>query len=101
MRRILKRRSGFRGGKSERLEARITVDQKLLIERAAKLRGTTVTEFVVASAQQAASETIKDFEVLSLQGEAKNIFVHAVLNPTLPNQVARAAARRYKQQLRG
>jgi uncharacterized protein (DUF1778 family) len=53
--------------KEERLEARITPTQKDLIERAAVLRGTSVTEFVVASAQEAATITIRDFDVLRLQ----------------------------------
>jgi uncharacterized protein (DUF1778 family) len=95
----LKRRSGSRIRKQERLEARITPDQKRLIERAAELRGTTVTEFVIASTQQAATDTIRDFEVLTLRDEAQRVFVDAVLNPPPPNQAARAAAQRYKRQL--
>jgi uncharacterized protein (DUF1778 family) len=101
MAQALKDRSGSRSRKQERLEARITQDQKRLIERAAELRGTTVTEFVVASAQQAAADTIKDFEVLTLRDQARKVFVHAILNPPLPNEAARAAARRYKAQLGG
>ena len=50
-----------RSRKEERLEARVTPEQKKLIARAAALRGFSVTEFVVASAQQAASEAITDF----------------------------------------
>jgi uncharacterized protein (DUF1778 family) len=97
----LKRRSSSRSRKQERLEARITPDQKRLIERAAELRGTTVTEFVVASAQQAATDTIKDFEVLTLRDEARKLFVSALLNPPPPNEAARAAAQRYKAQMGG
>ena len=85
--------------KLERLEARVTREQKRIIERAAELRGTSVTEFVVVSAQQAATKTIKDFETLSLRGEARKVFVNAVLNPPAPNAAAKAAARRYKQRL--
>ena len=85
--------------KLERLEARVTREQKRIIERAAELRGTTVTEFVVVSAQQAATKTIKDFETLSLRGEAREVFVNALLNPPAPNAAAKAAARRYKQRL--
>jgi uncharacterized protein (DUF1778 family) len=99
MAQVLKRRS--RSRKQQRLEARVTPDQKRLIERAAELRGTTVTEFVVASAQQAAADTIKDFEVLTLRDEARKVFVNAILNPPSPNEAARAAAQRYKAQLRG
>ncbi len=83
--------------KRERLEARVTVDQKRLIARAAHLRGTSVTDFVVVSAQQAAKETIKDFETLSLRDEAREVFVNAILNPPPPNKAARIAAARYKQ----
>jgi len=85
--------------KLERLEARVTREQKRIIERAAELRGTSVTEFVVVSAQQAASKTIKDFETLRLRGEAREVFVNALLNPPAPNAAAKAAARRYKQRL--
>ena len=85
--------------KLERLEARVTREQKRIIERAAELRGTSVTEFVVLSAQQAATKTIKDFETLRLRGEAREVFVNALLNPPAPNAAAKAAARRYKQRL--
>ena len=87
-----------RSRKQERLEARVTLDQKRLIERAAELRGTTITEFVVVSAQQAAANTIKDFETLTIRDEAREVFIRAVLNPPAPNQAARAAAARYRTQ---
>jgi uncharacterized protein (DUF1778 family) len=85
--------------KQERLEARLTRGQKRLIERAAQIRGTSVTDFVLASAQQAATETIKDFQTLSLRGKSREVFVNALLNPPAPNAPARAAARRYKERM--
>jgi uncharacterized protein (DUF1778 family) len=88
-----------RARKEERLEARITPAQKRLIERAAALRGTSVTEFVVVSAQQAAINAIKDFEVLSLRDEAREVFINAILNPPAPNEAARIAAERYRKDL--
>jgi uncharacterized protein (DUF1778 family) len=88
-----------RSRKEERLEARLTPEQKNLIARAAALRGSSVTEFVVASAQQAASETIKDFELLTLHDSARDVFVRAILNPPAPNAAARSAARRYKKEM--
>lgn len=84
--------------KEQRLEARVTPEQKRLIERAATLRGTTVTEFVVASAQDAAADTIRNFEVLHLRDEAREVFLNAVLHPPAPNRAARAAAARYKRE---
>jgi uncharacterized protein (DUF1778 family) len=81
--------------KQERLEARVTRAQKLIIERAARIRGTSVTNFVIVSAQEAAAETIKDFEVLTLREQARETFVEALLHPPAPNAAARAAAKRY------
>jgi len=88
-----------RSRKDERLEARVTPDQKRLIERAAELRGSTVTDFVVVSAQQAAADTIRDFETLVLRDQARDVFINAILNPLLPNDAARAAAQRYKTEM--
>ena len=85
--------------KEERLEARVTPEQKKMIARAAALRGSSITEFVVASAQQAAVEAIKDFELLTLHDEARDVFVNAVLHPPTPNEAARKAAQRYKEQM--
>ena len=65
-----------RSRKEARLEARVTPEQKRLIARAAALRGFSVTEFVVASAQQAASNAIKEFELLTLHDHAREVFVN-------------------------
>jgi len=83
--------------RSERLEVRTTSDQKRLIERAAELRGTSVTDFVVSNIQAAAAETIREFESLSLRDEARKIFVNALLNPAEPNEALKAAVARHKQ----
>jgi len=88
-----------RSRKEERLEARPTPEQKNPIARPAALRGSSVTNFVVASAQQAASETIMDFEPLPPHDSASDAFVKALLNPPAPNVAARSAARRYKKEM--
>jgi uncharacterized protein (DUF1778 family) len=85
--------------KADRLEARVTPEQKQLIARAAALRGSSVTEFIVASAQEAAAETIKDLEILNLRDKARDAFVDAVLHPPPPNEAARKAARRYRAEI--
>jgi uncharacterized protein (DUF1778 family) len=83
--------------RSERLEVRTTSDQKRLIERAAELRGTSITDFVVSNIQAAAAETIREFESLSLRDEARETFVKALLNPPEPNEALKAAVARHKQ----
>ncbi len=83
--------------KSARFEARIPATQKQMLERAASLRGTSLTDFVLGSAQEAATKTIKDFEMLTLHDEAREVFVNALLNPPAPNEALQAAADRYRK----
>lgn len=86
--------------KQQRLEARVTRAQKRLIERAARLRGTSITDFVVASAEEAAAAAIKNTETLTLRDQAREVFIAALLNPPAPNSAADAAARRYNERIK-
>ena len=74
-------------------------DQKRLIAPAANLRGTSVTDFLVLSAQEAAKETIRDMETLRLRDEAREVFIGAILNPPKPNKALRRAAARYQEDM--
>ena len=81
--------------RSERVEARLTPQQKKLLERAAALDGRTLTDFVLSSAQAAAAETIARHELLELTPDDQAAFVAALLKPPAPNKALRAAAKRY------
>jgi uncharacterized protein (DUF1778 family) len=86
--------------RKQRLEARITREQKRLIERAAQLRGTSVTDFIVSELQEAAAATIRNSETLELRDDAREAFLKALLNPPEPNSAARAAMSRYKKRVK-
>jgi uncharacterized protein (DUF1778 family) len=81
--------------RSERVEARVTPEQKKLLERAAALEGRSLTDFVLSSAQAAAAETISRHELLKLTPDDQEVFVAALLKPPAPNKALRAAAARY------
>ena len=85
--------------KTERLEARVTREQKARIEEAARLRGTSLTQFVVMSTQDAATRTIREHEVLTLAGRSRKVFIDALLSPPRPDAKAVAAAKRYLQKI--
>jgi uncharacterized protein (DUF1778 family) len=89
-----------RDSKKERLEARLTPEQKKHIEHAARIKGTSVSDFVVLSADDAAVRTIREQEVLVLNERAREVFVHALLHPPAPGRRLIAAAKRYKDQTR-
>jgi uncharacterized protein (DUF1778 family) len=82
-----------------RLEARISQDLKRRLEYAASLRGATLTEFVVQSAQEAAMRAIRENEMLTLSERASAAFAELLLNPPRHNQRAMATAKRYKSLL--
>ena len=83
--------------RGERLETRLTADQKSLIERAAALQGRTVTDFVLSSVQEAARRAIEEHQRLDLSVSDSEAFVEALLNPQPVNDRLRDTVRRYRQ----
>jgi uncharacterized protein (DUF1778 family) len=83
--------------RSERLEARVTTEQKMLIEHAAALQGRTVTDFVLTSVQDAARRAIEDHQRLDLSVRDSQAFVEALLNPQPVNDRLRDTVRRYRE----
>ena len=78
--------------KQQRLEARLTTEQKALFQRAADLLGRSLTDFVIGSAQTAAEETIRTHEVMELTARDAEVFFAALENPPAPNARLAAAA---------
>jgi uncharacterized protein (DUF1778 family) len=83
--------------KAQRLEARVTAEQKRLIERAAALQGRTVTDFVLTSVQDAARRAIEEHQQLELSVRDSEAFVEALLNPRPVNDRLRDTVRRYRE----
>ena len=83
--------------RGERVEIRMTRAQKRNIERAASLRGTSVTDFILNAVQPAATEAIREFEVLDLRNEDRRVFVEALLNPPEPTEALKAAVARHRR----
>lgn len=82
-----------------RLEARVSAAQKSLLQRAAALSGRTLSEFVVASAQDAANRVIQDHAAIELSRSEQIAFVTALLDPPKPSARLRRAAAAYRQQM--
>ena len=83
--------------KIERLEARVSKEQKQLFQRAADLEGRSLTDFMVQAVQEAAHQTIERHGSLRLSARDQQVFVKALLNPPEPGKRLRAAAERYKK----
>ena len=80
---------------NERLEARVTAQQKALFREAADLQGVTLTDFVVSSVHQAAVRALEARHVLDLSRRDQQVLVQAVLRPPTPNARLRTAWSRH------
>src|SRR5438270_12570726 len=88
--------------RSERLEARVSRETKALCQKAARIQGTTLTEFVVNCAVEAANRTIRDQAFAELTKRDRIAFVEALLSPVpAPNIKLKKAARRHAQTFAG
>ncbi len=87
----------YSASKAVRLEARLSYDQKELIQHAADLLGRSLTDFIIAASQEAANKVIHDYEILMLNANASAQFAKLLLNPAKPNAALRKAAKKYRQ----
>jgi uncharacterized protein (DUF1778 family) len=69
----------------ERLEARVTPEQKQLFQRAASLAGRTLSDFLIDSARRAAEEAIRNHEVITLSEPGSQALFEMLLNPGEPS----------------
>lgn len=82
--------------KTTRLEARLSEAQKDLLQRAADIRGQTLSEFVVGASEAAAAGVLRESGILALAARDQAAFVDALLAPSEPSPRLRAAAARYR-----
>lgn len=97
--RAKKQRRSNSAAKTYRFDARLTAEQKLLIQRAADLEGRTMTDFVLHSAESTAERTIERRYMLILTARETEAFANAILNPPNPGTVLRKAAREYRKKI--
>ena len=76
---------------TERLEARVPVALKRIIQRAADLQGRSITDFVIASLDKSARETVREHEVMKLSAEDSLLFAKALILPPKPNSALKRA----------
>ena len=67
--------------RTARIEARIAPGALRVVRRAAELQGRSISDFVVAAAQEVAHRTIDQAQVIHLSLEDQQRFVELLLNP--------------------
>ena len=72
---------GREHNRTARIEARIAPDALAVVKRAAEMQGRSISDFVVAAAQEAANKTIEEANIIRLSIEDQQRFVDLVLDP--------------------
>ena len=67
--------------RTARIEARIAPEALRIVRRAAELQGRSISDFVVAAAQEVAHRTIDEAQVIHLSVEDQQRFVKLLMNP--------------------
>ncbi|MEC5344392.1 DUF1778 domain-containing protein [Brenneria populi] len=82
--------------KKQRIDLRLTDDDKSMIEEAAAISNLTMTQFMVNSASQRAAEIIQQHRRLLLNEESWSLVMEAIANPQAPNDKLKQAAKRLR-----
>jgi uncharacterized protein (DUF1778 family) len=67
--------------KSARIEARIAPEALAIVKSAAEIQGRSLSDFVVAAAQEAANRTIEETHLIRLSVEDQRRFAELLLDP--------------------
>jgi uncharacterized protein (DUF1778 family) len=81
----------------ERIDIRLRPQQKASIEKAAYLKGLTITDFIIQHAVENAQRTIREHETWTLEQPDAELFAGALMNPPSLGPRLASAARRYKE----
>ncbi|KKR32693.1 MAG: hypothetical protein UT63_C0035G0006 [Candidatus Gottesmanbacteria bacterium GW2011_GWC2_39_8] len=84
--------------KNDRLEARTNREIKLLLEYAAELEGTSLSDFLIKSAKNAANEVIREHQIIQLSTKESRAFAKALFKASKPNTKLKSAYSGYKKQ---
>jgi uncharacterized protein (DUF1778 family) len=84
--------------RTSRIEARISPDALAVVKRAAEIQGRSVSDFVVAAAQEAAYRTIEETQIIRLSVEDQRAFAEAILNPPPLAPAMERAIERYRRE---
>lgn len=86
--------------RTHRIEARIAPKALDLIKRAAEARGSSLSDFVVAAARDAAARELERQNLIRLSVQEQRRFVAVLLSPPKPNKALKRAAAAHKKLIR-
>lgn len=83
--------------RTARIEARIAPEALAVVKRAAEIQGRSLSDFVVAAAQEAAHRTIEETFIIRLSVEDQRRFVELLLDPPALSPAMQRAQRAHSE----
>jgi uncharacterized protein (DUF1778 family) len=80
-----------------RLEARVPVQVYEQMQRAARLRGMTLTGYLISTAGEDARRVVEEADIMRLAHEDQVRFAQALIDPPKPNARLSRAAKRHAE----
>lgn len=87
--------------RTERLEARIASETLAVVKRAAELQGRSLSDFVIAAAEQAATRAIEETQMIRLSVEDQRAFAASIIDPPEPAPALLRAAKAHRRLVKG
>lgn len=79
--------------KNERLDFRVSPDQKSILERAAEIKHVSLSSYVISSALRQAQIDLTENETLILSNRDRDSIMAALENPPKPNEALKGLFR--------
>lgn len=86
--------------KNSRIEARIAPEALAVVKRAAEIQGRSVSDFVVAAAQEAAQRTVEEAHIMRLSVSDQERVAEMLLNPPEPTPAMKRALKAHRDLIR-
>ncbi|HRG49111.1 MAG: DUF1778 domain-containing protein [Leptospiraceae bacterium] len=80
--------------KEERIELRVSNEQKSIIEKAANINGLSLSSYMLSQALQSARIDIENSELIKLTNKDRDLFVNSIEKKYNPNRALKQAMKR-------
>jgi uncharacterized protein (DUF1778 family) len=84
--------------KQKRIDLRISEEQKQLLERAAQLKGMSLSSYLLSNSLAAAQTDLESYQKLVLSNRDQDLFIDLLTNPPKPNPALREAMRQFQEE---
>ncbi len=80
--------------KQDRIELRVSHAQKVIIEKAAQMKGLSLSSYMLNQALQSAKLVLEESEIFKLSSRDRDLFLKSIKKPPAPNKRLKQAMKR-------